>query len=103
MLSDVSMKMGMLSIQGPKSREILQQQTQADLSNDAFPFNTCQYIEVAGHRVLALRVSFVGEMGWELHIPAEYCIDIHRALMKSGNNFVPFGKSNDIFFKIVFL
>ena len=84
-LSDVSRKMGMLSLQGPKSRKILQKLTDADLSNEGFPFNSCQYIKVAGgHEVLALRVSFVGEMGWELHIPADSCVAVYRAIMEAG-------------------
>ena len=81
----------MLSLQGPKSRQILQKLTKADLSNEAFPFNSCQYISVAGHEVLALRVSFVGEMGWELHIPAENCVPIYEALIKAGR---PLGMVN---------
>merc|ERR1712079_374451 len=72
---------GMLSLQGPKSRKILQNLTDADLSNEGFPFNSCRYIKVAGgHEVLALRVSFVGEMGWELHIPADSCVAVYRAI-----------------------
>ena len=77
--------MGMLSLQGPKSRKILQNLTDADLSNEGFPFNSCRYIKVAvGHEVLALRVSFVGEMGWELHIPADSCVAVYRAIMEAG-------------------
>lgn len=74
----------MLSLQGPKSRPILEKLTHADLSDAAFPFSTCQSIQVAGHQVLALRVSFVGEMGWELHIPAEACLPIYKALCEVG-------------------
>ena len=73
----------MLSLQGPKSRKILQNLTDADLSNEGFPFNSCRYIKVAGgHEVLALRVSFVGEMGWELHIPKEGCLKVYNTLWK---------------------
>ena len=83
--------MGMLSVQGPKSRQILQQLTETDLSNENFPFNSCQYIKVADQDVLALRVSFVGEMGWELHIPAESCVTVYQALMEKGQ---PLGMVN---------
>ena len=83
-LEDVSRDMGMLSLQGPKSRLILEKLTKADLSDVAFPFSTCQSINVAGHQVLALRVSFVGEMGWELHIPSESCVAVYKALMEVG-------------------
>lgn len=83
--------MGMLSLQGPKSREILQTLCNEDLSDEAFPFSTCKYMTVAGHQILALRVSFVGEMGWELHIPAESCVPVYKALMEAGQ---PLGMVN---------
>ena len=85
-LTDVSAEMGMLSLQGPKSRQILQQLTSADLSDEAFPFSSWRSIEVAGHPVMALRVSFVGEMGWELHIPSDTCVPVYRALMAAGQS-----------------
>lgn len=88
-LEDVSRDMGMLSLQGPKSKEILEKLTDTDLNQ--FPFSTCQWIKVAGHTVLALRVSFVGEMGWELHIPKEHCVNVYRSLIETGK---PFGLVN---------
>lgn len=83
-LQDVSRQMGMMSLQGPKSRQILQKLTHCDLTNEAFPFSTCQTITVAGHEVLALRVSFVGELGWELHVPEESCVPVYTAVMEAG-------------------
>lgn len=85
-LEDVSRDMGMLSLQGPLSRRILQKLTpgNTDLSEEGFPFSTCQTLTVAGHQVLALRVSFVGEVGWELHIPRDACVPIYRSLMEAG-------------------
>ena len=68
-LEDRSQEMGMLSLQGPAARHILEKLTDAPLDNLSFPFSTNKMIEVAGHQVRALRVSFVGELGWELHIP----------------------------------
>ena len=79
-LEDKSEDMGMLSLQGPLSRHILAQLTPTPLDNESFPFNSHQMIEVAGHAVRALRVSFVGEMGWELHIPRESCVPVYHAL-----------------------
>ena len=70
----------MLSLQGPYSRDILSQLTPSPLDNESFPFNTNQMITVAGHKVRALRVSFVGEMGWELHIPRDSCVPVYQAL-----------------------
>jgi sarcosine dehydrogenase len=74
----------MLSLQGPKSRDILQRLTDVNLDNLTFPYSTCQTITVAGNEVLALRVSFVGEMGWELHIPAAACVPVYHALHEAG-------------------
>lgn len=68
----------MLSIQGPQSRELLQALTSADLSDAAFPFSTHKMIDFAGHPVRAMRISFVGELGWELHIPKDSVLDVYR-------------------------
>ena len=86
-LEDRSQDMGMLSLQGPYSREILSKLTQTPLDNESFPFNTNQMISVAGHKVRALRVSFVGEMGWELHIPRESCVPVYQALHQVGQHY----------------
>lgn len=83
-LEDVSRDMGMLSLQGPKSRQILEKLTERDLSDQAFPFSSCAILNVAGRQVMALRVSFVGEMGWELHIPKDDCLHVYHALMEAG-------------------
>lgn len=86
-LIDASEDMGMLSIQGPKSRDLLMSLTNEDLSNEAFPFSSNKIINFAGHKVRALRLTFVGEMGWELHIPKESCIPVYKALIKEGEKF----------------
>ena len=69
---------------GPRSREILQALTSADLSNVAFPFATSQEIGIAGAPVIALRVTYVGELGWELHVPCEFAINLFEALVGEG-------------------
>lgn len=84
---DASEEMGMLSIQGPKSRDLLQSLTEADLSNEAFPFSTNKVINFNQHKVRALRLTFVGEMGWELHIPRGSCVAVYKALMEKGKDF----------------
>ena len=61
----------LLSVQGPKSRTLLSRLTDADLSNEAFPYLSAQQIHVGYAPVLAVRVTYLGELGWELHIPAE--------------------------------
>ncbi|XP_077593786.1 sarcosine dehydrogenase, mitochondrial [Stigmatopora nigra] len=83
-LTDQSEDMGMISIQGPKSREVLQEVLDSDLSNEAFPFSTHKVVNAAGHQVRAMRLSFVGELGWELHIPKESCIPVYNAVMAAG-------------------
>ncbi|XP_067868103.1 sarcosine dehydrogenase, mitochondrial [Heterodontus francisci] len=86
-LLDCSEDLGMISVQGPQSRSILQELLDTDLSNDAFPFSTHRVVKAAGHTVRAMRLSFVGEMGWELHVPWESCVPVHRAVMQSGAKF----------------
>uniref|UniRef100_A0A3B4G184 Sarcosine dehydrogenase, mitochondrial n=1 Tax=Pundamilia nyererei TaxID=303518 RepID=A0A3B4G184_9CICH len=83
-LTDHSEDMGMISIQGPKSREVLQEVLDTDLSNEAFPFSSHKVVIAAGHQVRAMRLSFVGELGWELHIPKESCLPVYRAVMAAG-------------------
>nr|XP_011722973.1 sarcosine dehydrogenase, mitochondrial isoform X2 [Macaca nemestrina] len=83
-LIDSSEDLGMVSIQGPASRAILQEVLDADLSNEAFPFSTHKLLRAAGHLVRAMRLSFVGELGWELHIPKASCVPVYRAVMAAG-------------------
>uniref|UniRef100_A0A8C4INK2 Sarcosine dehydrogenase, mitochondrial n=1 Tax=Dicentrarchus labrax TaxID=13489 RepID=A0A8C4INK2_DICLA len=83
-LTDYSEDMGMISIQGPKSREVLQEVLEADLSNEAFPFSSHKVVKAAGHQVRAMRLSFVGELGWELHIPRDSCLPVYQAVMAAG-------------------
>uniref|UniRef100_A0AAX7TMB1 Sarcosine dehydrogenase, mitochondrial n=1 Tax=Astatotilapia calliptera TaxID=8154 RepID=A0AAX7TMB1_ASTCA len=83
-LTDHSENMGMISIQGPKSREVLQEVLDTDLSNEAFPFSSHKVVIAAGHQVRAMRLSFVGELGWELHIPKDSCLPVYRAVMAAG-------------------
>uniref|UniRef100_F7E429 Sarcosine dehydrogenase, mitochondrial n=1 Tax=Equus caballus TaxID=9796 RepID=F7E429_HORSE len=83
-LVDSSEDLGMISIQGPASRAILQEVLDADLSNEAFPFSTHKLVRAAGHLVRAMRLSFVGELGWELHIPGPSCVPVYQAVMAAG-------------------
>uniref|UniRef100_A0A8C9VKN1 Sarcosine dehydrogenase, mitochondrial n=1 Tax=Scleropages formosus TaxID=113540 RepID=A0A8C9VKN1_SCLFO len=83
-LLDCSEDMGMISIQGPKSRALLQEVLDTDLSNEAFPFSTHKVVQAAGHQVRAMRLSFVGEMGWELHVPRDSCVPVYQAVVAAG-------------------
>ncbi|XP_053329646.1 sarcosine dehydrogenase, mitochondrial isoform X2 [Spea bombifrons] len=84
-LIDCSEDLGMISIQGPESRKVLEEVLDEDLSNEAFPFSTHKMATAAGHQVRAIRLSFVGEMGWELHIPKADCVSVYRAVMEAGS------------------
>ncbi|XP_069097661.1 sarcosine dehydrogenase, mitochondrial isoform X2 [Pleurodeles waltl] len=81
---DRSNDMGMISVQGPASRAVLQEVLETDLSNEAFPFSTHQVVKAAGHMIRAIRLTFVGELGWELHMPKEVCMPVYQAVMKAG-------------------
>ncbi|MGB3644521.1 MAG: FAD-dependent oxidoreductase [Mesorhizobium sp.] len=83
-LVDVTEKFGTLSLMGPKARDVLAAVTAADVSNAGFPFGHVREIEIAGHMVRALRVTYVGELGWELHMPIEATGEIFDALMAAG-------------------
>jgi 4-methylaminobutanoate oxidase (formaldehyde-forming) len=83
-LIDVTSGSAVLSLMGPKSRDILQSLTPDNLSNAAFPFGTARPISIAGCPVLALRVTYVGELGWELHMPTEVAVTVYETLMATG-------------------
>lgn len=83
-LTDVTENFGTLSLMGPKARSVLEKVTEADVSNAAFPFSAAQIIEIAGAKVRALRVTYVGELGWELHVPIEMIGKVYDALMLAG-------------------
>lgn len=83
-VTDVTSAFSVLSIQGPQSRSLLQSLTDADLSNAAFPFASSQSIDLGFGRVLACRLTFVGEIGWELFIPSEFAMDIYDQVVRAG-------------------
>lgn len=83
-LRDVTEDFGTLSLMGPKARDVLAAVTEADVSNAAFPFGHVQEIAIAGHIVRALRVTYVGELGWELHVPIAAIGTVFDALMAAG-------------------
>ena len=74
-----------LVLAGPQSRAVLSQITAADLSNAAFPWLSARYIDIASARVLALRVSYAGELGWELHAANEDMPRIYDAVLAAGS------------------
>ena len=84
-LTDVTEDWGTLSLMGPKAREVLAAITGADVSNAGFPFGHVREITITGHKVRALRVTYVGELGWELHVPIPAIGDVFDALMAAGD------------------
>lgn len=83
-LEDVTEGWGVLSLMGPLAREVLAKVTTADVSNAAFPFGHLREIAIAGAKVRALRVTYVGELGWELHVPLAQTGAVFDALMAAG-------------------
>ena len=83
-LNDISNDYGTLVLAGPKSREILQQLTNSDLSNQAFPWLSHQKLHINGAEIYALRVNYVGELGWELHVKDADHLAVYDALMSAG-------------------
>ncbi|MER9052296.1 FAD-dependent oxidoreductase [Mesorhizobium sp. M0923] len=83
-LTDVTSAYAVLSLQGPKSRDILAKVTDADLSNETFPFATSKEIDVGYARVIANRLTYIGELGWELHVPSEMAQHVFDVLWGAG-------------------
>ena len=75
------------NVAGPKSRELLQSLTNTSLANEDFPFMRSKVIEFGGVKCLALRVSFTGDLGWELHCKTEDQIELYQALIDAGKEF----------------
>jgi 4-methylaminobutanoate oxidase (formaldehyde-forming) len=83
-VTDVTSAYGQLNVQGPRSRELLQSLTGADLSNAAFPFRTAREIDIGFARVLCIRITYLGELGYELYVPAEQATHVYDRLIAAG-------------------
>jgi heterotetrameric sarcosine oxidase gamma subunit len=83
-VTDVTSGTTLLSVQGPASRELLRRLTDCDLSNSAFPYLSARQLHVGYAPALAVRVTYVGELGFELHVPAEYGAGVYDDLMAAG-------------------
>ncbi len=81
---DVTPAFGVLGVMGPKSRELLGRVTDSNMSNEAFPFGTAREIGVGRATVCAVRITYVGELGWELHVPVEQMPAAYDTLMDAG-------------------
>lgn len=85
-VTDISSGWAMLNLQGPNSRALLNAVGDADLSNEAFPFGHAQTIEIGYQHALAMRVSYTGELGWELYIPTEMATQVYDRLIVAGED-----------------
>jgi len=83
---DVTSGWAVLGIMGPRSRELLSRLSDADLSNEAFPFGSSQVIDLGYARPRASRITYVGELGWELYIPTEFVQDLFDRLLAKGGD-----------------
>jgi glycine cleavage system aminomethyltransferase T/glycine/D-amino acid oxidase-like deaminating enzyme len=83
-LIDVTSGHAVLALMGPRARDVLAAVTDADISNAAFPFGQWREVMIAGAPVRALRVTYVGELGWELHMPVETALVVYETLMAAG-------------------
>ncbi len=86
-LTDTTSGTTLISVQGPRSRELLSRITDADLSNESFPYFTAQRLDLEYALGWAFRMSFVGELGWELYVPAEFSLGVYDALVREGRAF----------------
>ena len=86
-ITDVTHGYAMLAVMGPKSRDLLSRLTDEDLSNEAFPYATAKEIDIAYARPLALRMSYVGELGWELYVPTNFAAKMFDSIVEAGKEF----------------
>ena len=86
-LTDVTSAYSVIGIMGPKSRQLLSSLTEADLSNNAFPFLASREIGLEYATVRATRITYVGELGWELYIPTEFTLAVYDSIVRKGTEF----------------
>jgi 4-methylaminobutanoate oxidase (formaldehyde-forming) len=83
-VTDVTSGYAQLNVQGPRSRELLQSITSVDLSNEAFPFRTAREIDLGFARALCVRITYLGELGYELYIPTEQAVHAYDRIVAAG-------------------
>ncbi len=86
-INDVTSAYAVISVMGPKSRDVLNKLTEADMSLEGFPFATSKEIDLHYAKVRASRITYVGELGWELYIPTEYAPSVFDAILDTGKTF----------------
>jgi 4-methylaminobutanoate oxidase (formaldehyde-forming) len=86
-MQEVTSARGVINLCGPLARKVLEKVSEDDVGNDAFPYMTCRQIRIGWAPVMAARVTYVGELGWELHIPTEYVSYVYDTLRAAGEEF----------------
>mmetsp|Transcript_50342 Transcript_50342/g.108458 ORF Transcript_50342/g.108458 Transcript_50342/m.108458 type:complete len:906 (-) Transcript_50342:62-2779(-) len=97
-LRDETENYDLISVQGPQSRAILSTIADVDMSDESIPFSHCKAAKIAGHDLHILRLTFVGELGYELHVPKNCSVEVYKALMEAGRSMgsekgFPFGNA----------
>jgi 4-methylaminobutanoate oxidase (formaldehyde-forming) len=83
-VTDMTSAYAQINIQGPRSRELLQSITSVDMSNEAFPFRAAREIDLGFARALCVRITYLGELGYELYVPAEQAVHAYERLAEAG-------------------
>ena len=83
-VADMTSAYAQINVQGPHARQVMQQVTSADLSNEAFPFRCAREIDIGFARVLCIRITYLGELGYELYIPTEQAVHVYDRLVATG-------------------
>lgn len=83
-VTDVTSSYTQINLHGPKARQLMSDLTHVDVSNEAFPYLSAKEIDIDYARVLAIRVTYVGELGWELYIPTEHALQIYDRIVEAG-------------------
>lgn len=86
-IADVTSGKSVINLCGPNARHVLERACHDDVSHEGFPFMTCRQIWIGYAPVLAIRLTYVGELGWELHIPSEYAVHVFEELQRAGEEF----------------
>uniref|UniRef100_A0AAY4E043 Dimethylglycine dehydrogenase n=1 Tax=Denticeps clupeoides TaxID=299321 RepID=A0AAY4E043_9TELE len=91
-ISNITDNVGVLGVAGPRARKVLQKLTDVDMSDSEFKFLSCKSIQLAGVPVRAIRISYTGELGWELYMEMQHMASVYQAIMEAGkeegiNNF----------------
>jgi 4-methylaminobutanoate oxidase (formaldehyde-forming) len=86
-VADQTSAYAQINVQGPRSRELLRSITSADLSNGAFPYRGVREIDIGFARVLCIRITYLGELGYELYVPSEHAVHVYERLVAAGEQF----------------